>query len=205
MEVFMRYPKSEAGRIILAQQVIAGLQANSEIDTNAPVKAVGLQARLDAFIAKRNAATMKEAESVQATREKDDELELFDEDLTSDLRYLELKAKKNQGLLNEFGWGLPADPTKLELPGQPRALEAPVQGGGFVFLDWKEAIDGGAVTNYRIQRRLASGGDWENVGDAIPSEATLLNQPRGVELEYRVIAVNRVGESAPSNTVSLVL
>jgi Fibronectin type III domain len=205
MEVFMRYPKSEAGRIILAQQVIAGLTANSELDTGAPVKAAALQTRLDGFIAKRNAATLKEAESVQATQDKDDELELFDEDLKSDLRFLELKAKKNEALLNEFGWGLPDDPTKLEKPGQPRTLEAPAQGAGFLFLDWKEAIDGGAVVNYKVQRRTLPNGVFEVVDSSIPSEITLLNQPRGVELEFRVIAVNKAGESVPSNTISVVL
>lgn len=39
-------------------------------------------------------------------------------------------------------------------------------------------------------------------GTALVSEVTLTNQERGKEYEYRVIAVNKAGESGPSNTVT---
>ena len=40
---------------------------------------------------------------------------------------------------------------------------------------------------------------------AIESETSLINQPRGAKLEYRVIAVNKAGEGQASNTVMVVL
>ncbi len=43
------------------------------------------------------------------------------------------------------------------------------------------------------------------VGLAIDSEATLNNQERGKDWEYRVIAVNKAGEGVPSNTVAAVV
>ena len=46
---------------------------------------------------------------------------------------------------------------------------------------------------------------WMMVGTALETEITLNNQERGKEWEYRVIAVNKAGESEASNTVTAVL
>jgi len=40
---------------------------------------------------------------------------------------------------------------------------------------------------------------------AIESEATLNNQERGKDWEYRIFATNKAGESVTSNTVAAVL
>jgi len=74
-----------------------------------------------------------------------------------------------------------------------------------VFLDWKKPADGGAVAAYKIERRERPAGPWTLVSMAIESEATLNNQERGKDWEYRVIATNKAGESVPSNTVAVVL
>ena len=84
-------------------------------------------------------------------------------------------------------------------------LEAPKQGKGWVFLDWKAPADGGKVGAYKVQRRNRTDGAWEDIATAILSEITLVDQPRGAELEYRVIAINKAGEGSPSNTVMVVL
>ncbi|MBN1515790.1 fibronectin type III domain-containing protein, partial [Candidatus Sumerlaeota bacterium] len=88
---------------------------------------------------------------------------------------------------------------------QARTLEAPRQGEGWIFLDWKAPSDGGAVASYKLERRERPSGDWSVIGLAIESEATLTNQERGKDWEYRVIAVNKAGEGAPSNTVAAVV
>ena len=77
--------------------------------------------------------------------------------------------------------------------------------GGWVFLDWKETIDGGKPAAYKIQRRERPTGDWQDVSTAMDSEMTLVAQPRGKELEYRAVAVNKAGDGEPSNTVMAVL
>lgn len=108
--------------------------------------------------------------------------------------------------LTAIGWGGRAAGTALEAPGQARSLEAPSQGEGWVFLDWKKPADGGAVSAYKIERRERPAGDWALINMAIESEATLNNQERGKDWgEYRVIATNKAGESTPSNTVAVVL
>jgi len=79
------------------------------------------------------------------------------------------------------------------------------EGAGWLFLDWKEPGDGGPVSAYKVQRRERKDGVWTDVGTAVESEITLTNQEAGVEFEYRVIAVNKAGESVPSNIVRAVL
>ena len=66
------------------------------------------------------------------------------------------------------------------------------------------------MRTYIIERRQQpeGGGEfgkWQQAGIALESEATIMNQPRGVQLEYRVKAINTGGESTPSNTVAVVL
>ncbi len=78
-------------------------------------------------------------------------------------------------------------------------------GEGWVFLDWKKPADGGAVAAYKIERRELPASGWTLISMAIESEATLNNQERGKEWEYRVIATNKAGEGVPSNTVAAVL
>lgn len=106
--------------------------------------------------------------------------------------------------LTALGWGGKAAPNALQVPGQPRILEAPRQGEGWVFMDWKEPADGGAVVAYKIERRERPVGDWMLISMTFESETTL-NQERGKDWEYRVIASNKAGEGMPSNTVAAVL
>ncbi|MDU9047606.1 MAG: fibronectin type III domain-containing protein [Candidatus Electrothrix sp. Rat3] len=66
-------------------------------------------------------------------------------------------------------------------------------------------MDGGKAAFYRVEQRQLPDGEWTMVGTALETEITLNNQKRGKEHEYRVIAVNKAGESDPSNTVAAVL
>ncbi len=130
------------------------------------------------------------------------------DDMKQDLRYAENKVANDEAKLELLGWGAPAGPTPtppLAVPGQTRTLEAPRQGEGWIYLDWKEPVDGGAVNAYKIQRRLRPDGAWTDVGMAVESEITLTAQERTKEWEYRVAAVNLAGEGAASNTVMAVL
>jgi len=46
---------------------------------------------------------------------------------------------------------------------------------------------------------------WEDAATAVITEATQVEQPRGKELEYRIIVVNKAGEGESSNTAMVVL
>ncbi len=66
-------------------------------------------------------------------------------------------------------------------------------------------MDGGAVAAYRIQRRKRDGGTWRDLATSVDAEDLSSNQPRGIEFDYRVIAVNKAGAGQPSAAVTVVL
>jgi hypothetical protein len=114
--------------------------------------------------------------------------------------------------LEYIGWGPKAPPSPADPPGQPRDLEAVVQGNGSVEFDWKPPApgSGGTVRTYVIERRDqpeggGEFGEWSQASIALESQAILMTQPRGPQLEYRVKAINTGGQSPPSNTVAVVL
>nr|VFK01317.1 MAG: hypothetical protein BECKLFY1418A_GA0070994_11426 [Candidatus Kentron sp. LFY] len=68
-------------------------------------------------------------------------------------------------------------------------------------LDWKQPDEGGKAAAYKTQRREGDSETWLDAGMAMGLETTLSNQPRGVRLEFRVVAVNKACEGEPSNGV----
>jgi hypothetical protein len=198
------FPRTEAQVKVLAQNMVTGLTGNADFPAP-PVTPVALEALLTSLIALSDAQITAQAAAEQATQTKTAGLDELITAMKADLRYAEDAVNRDDAKLTALGWGTRAAGTALQPPGQPRLLEAPRQGEGWVYLDWKEPLDGGGVAAYRIERRERPSGDWMLVSMAIASEATLNNQERGKDWEYRVTATNRAGESAPSNTVAAVL
>jgi len=200
-----RFPKSEAQIAALAERLYRGMLDNNAIFPQPPihpmlvrVKKTLYQSRHDNFLAARAAAE-------SATAAKDEKLGDLVTAMKSDLLYAENTVDYDDDKLKLIGWAGKAAPTPLAVPGQVRLLEAVKQGAGWLTLDWKAPADGGKAAAYTIQRRERPAGAWKQVATAILTEATLVDQPRGVELEYRVIAVNKAGSGMPSNTVIVVL
>ena len=200
-----RFPRTEAQIKALAQNIVTGLAANPADYPTPPITSVDLQALLVSFITLCDDQVAALAAAEQATETKASGLEELVTAMKADLRYAEDAVNFDDPKLTALGWGGMAAATALEVPGQPRSLESPRQGEGWIFLDWKKPADGGAVAAYKIERREQPTGTWMLVNMAIESEATLNNQERGKDWEYRIIATNKAGESIPSNTVAAVL
>ncbi len=200
-----QFPKSEAEILMLAQAIVNGLETNATVYPAPPVTFTNLSTALDAYVVAKDIATTAQATAQAAIGTKDAVLQTLVDDMKADLRYAETKVNFDDAKLKLLGWGGRTAAVALTPPGQTRTLEAPRQGEGWIFLDWKEPVDGGAVATYKIQRRLRPDGAWTDVGLAIDSETTLTAQERNKEWEYRVSAVNKAGEGAPSNTVMAVL
>ena len=200
-----RFPRTEAEVVALAEAMVSGLTANAAIYPAPPVAPLDLTALMNGYTTAKNAAIAAQAAAEDATTSKDEALEDLADAMRSDIRYAENTVDFDDDKLKLIGWAGRKAATPLASPGQARSLEAPKQGEGWVFLDWKAPIDGGVVSAYKVMRRERPAGPWEEVATAVISEATLVEQPRGKELEYRIIAVNKAGDGEPSNTAMVVL
>lgn len=189
--------------------MIAGLRANPAVFPDPPYPPVyagtGIKWKVSQYNDQREDLLTAKAGAEQATATKDDALQNLIEAMKADIRYAENTVDFDDAKLNLIGWAGKKAKTPLAPPGQTRLLEAPKQGAGWLFLDWKAPADGGRVSAYKVQRRVSEGGDWKDIATAILSEITLVDQPEKTQLEYRVIAVNKAGEGPESNTVNVVL
>ena len=199
------FPKKEAQIAALAEQLSRGLLDNNAVFPAPPVHPILIRIRKLQYQSRHDNFLAARAASEQATANKDDALENLTDAMKADIRYAENTVNFDDDKLKLIGWAGKKAPTPLAAPGQVRQLEVPKQGDGWVFLDWKTSVEGGRVSAYKIQRRERPEGAWQDVATAILSEITLVEQPKAVELEYRVIAINKSGEGPPSNTVMVVL
>ena len=71
-----------------------------------------------------------------------------------------------------------------------------------VVLGGKKPVDGGPVAVYKVQRRRRATGEWVDVGTSVGRQIALSDQETGVELEFRVSAINKAGEGRPSKSVA---
>ncbi len=200
-----RFPKAEADIAALAGVMETGLLSNLATYPSPPVIPPTLSTLRITYTGARNALIAAQAAAEAATAAKDDALEDLIDGMKSDLRYAENTVDFDDDKLKLIGWAGRKSATALAAPGQSRLFEAPKQGEGWVFLDWKKPTDGGKPAAYKVMRRERPAGLWEEAATAVISEATLVEQPTGKELEYRAIAVNKAGDGEPSNTAMVVL
>ena len=113
--------------------------------------------------------------------------------------------------INSVGEGAPSvfvDRTPIA----PSAPSAPRNFGGFIssntaFLSWSSPMsDGGSpLTGYRVQVSMDNGATWSTSVDTPVSlrSARITGLVGGTTYMFRVVAINAVGTSAPSNTATL--
>lgn len=200
-----RFPRTEAEVVALAEAMETGLTTNAVIYPAPPVAPLDLTTLKNNYITASNAAIAARAAAEAATTAKDEKLDDLVDAMKSDIRYAENTVDYDDDKLKLIGWAGKKAPTPLAIPGQTRLLEAPRQGDGWVFLDWKAPVDGGTPAAYKVMRRERPAGAWEDAATAVITEATLVEQPKGKELEYRIVAVNKAGDGEPSNTEMVVL
>jgi hypothetical protein len=206
------FPTKELEVVALVQTMIAGYTAHPadfpSIDPLTDLPA--LQTALDTYQADRNSQEDAKAQAKLATVTKDDKLDALAELMKNDLKLSEVDTATDPIKLAEIGWGPRQQPQPVAVPGQPLNLHPVAEGQGMLWLAWDTPASGGPVRNYIVERREqpAGGGefgDWSIAGTALNNEINLNDQPRGIQMEYRVMAANITGQSIPSNTSAVVL
>lgn len=212
-----KFPTKRADRIALVNATLAGIAANPLIFPSGPGQkyvTTTLTARLAAATTSGDNVIATEAARAIAVDTDGDNIELLVEEEERILSQAEtdygVSAPENLLLL---GWGPRSEPT-FNAPGQARNLDATVQGPATVDLDWKSPLRTeatGRPSYYLLTRQIRTlagvvtedWGVWQ--ASSIPSEAVLTDLPRGVEIDFRVEAINNNGAGPASNTVTVVL
>nr|VFJ88606.1 MAG: Fibronectin type III domain-containing protein [Candidatus Kentron sp. H] len=199
------FPKAETKIQTLAHEILTGLNTHADLYPAPPVSAETLAAAIETYTGAADAALEQQAAAKHAIDVKNEALAALVDDMKMILRYAENVTHSDDASLKVLGWGARRAGTTLSAPGQTRALTAPRQGEGWIYLDWKEPDDGGKVAAYKVQRREADSETWVDVGTAMETRMTVSGQPSGQRFEFRVLAVNKAGEGAASNGVLAVL
>ena len=208
------FPTKETEVVALAETMVAGYTAHpADFPSIDPLTdLVALQAALSGYQVDKQTQVDSMAQAKIATGTKSAKLDDLSELMKNDLKLSEVDVADAPEKLAQIGWGPRQQPQPVPAPAPPTNLHPVAEGQGILWLAWdRPATDsGGPVRNFVVERRQqpAGGGDfgsWAIIGTALNNEISLLDQPRGIQMEYRVKAVNIGGESTPSNTAAVVL
>ena len=198
------FPQKEIEIIGLAEIVNEGLTKMTQDFPSPPVAVADMQARMTEYNTALLATTETDMVSQQQHAAKDKALTQIRDGLKANLGYALISARKEPGKLAGLGWGARRSKTPLAAPGEVRDIAIGKQGDTWLILSWNPPVDGGLTAAYQIQRQQANGA-WEEAGVSPASDHVMSNQPRGVQLSYRVIAINKAGAGSPSGVVTAVL
>jgi len=204
-----RYPTQQAQILALAEAMIGGYTEQAALFPNADAPL--LQSLRDAYNNATAAQTEAMAKAQLATEAKQTALAQLQAVIKRQLKQSQIDTVANPDNLKYIGWGPRAAAQSIEAPGQPLSLKSINEGADTLLIEWRRPArgSGGLVRTYIIEKReLAidgTGDDWRQAAISLETRASLKAQPRGVQLEYRVKAINKAGQGEPSNTVAVVL
>jgi len=208
------FPDTKNDILILAGKVAAGISDHQADYPNPPFDPVPMTQDLSLCIQLIGQRQAKEAEAKALLDQENAKIADVSAKLRTLLNEAENRYPNDPAKLQEIGWDVPAE-RKYLAPGEVRNLEALQQGPGTVLLDWKapaKTAHTGQPKIYKITREtrnlethapIEEFGAWETT--AFETETLLSNQPRGVEITYRVTASNTNGDGPPVEAQRVVL
>lgn len=204
-----QFPKKEIEIRALIERMISGYGEYPVEFPNADVP--GLVVVFDEYRQKKAMQVIKEAWVHLLTETKDTALDALVVKMHSELKQSEVDVSADPKQLELIGWSDKQITVPSARPGQPRMLEIVSEGpDGTIDLDWKTPGPGpfGEARAYVILRRTQSAtgfSPWLDATITVATHVSLNNQPQRTQLEYRVVAMNTIGTSVPSNSVAAVL
>jgi hypothetical protein len=201
--------------------MIAGYSERPDDFPSADIAA--LQAAQDEYQTATEVLTGAQSAAKQAAKIKTQKLEQLLAITKAQLKKSQVDTADCPQKLGFIGWGPKAESKPMQPPSQPTNLKIIAQGitgsennrMGLLQLNWKKSAFKRArfVRFYSVERRqIQSNGNgeaaispWIKIASAINNEIILKTEPLGVRMEYRVRAVNKGGQSCPSNTIVVIL
>lgn len=206
----MIFPRKEDDIFILGGKIHIGLATYGSVFPDPPYGPAQTGPLLSGYQNARTVVFSASTEYKEAMAVKKTAFDALIQAMKLDLQYAEYVTEGDNEKLGLIGWGPKKPGEPVGLPGMPFDLVTVLQDEGGVVLQWRAPSRemGGIVRSYIIERRAmtdATFGPWQQIGVSFETETALSNQPRGTQLEYRIISTNTTGESSPSNTVAVVL
>ncbi len=212
------YPRTQSEISVLVESMIAGYSEHPGDFPSADVAA--LQTARVQYEAVSEALLQAQAAAKIAAVQKAEKLELLQAITRQELKKSQVDTADEPEKLGFIGWGPKADPQSMQAPCPPGNLKIISQGiggedndEGILHLGWRKSAFKRArfVRYYSVERRQMTkelsdtNGPWQHITSALDNKISLTEEPTGVRLEYRVKAVNKGGESSPTNTICVVL
>ena len=214
------YPRTQPEVSSLVESMIAGYSEHPGDFQSADVAA--LTAARDQYHSASEALLQAQAAANIAAAQKAETLKQLQAITKAQLIKSQVDTAGSPEKLGFIGWGPKAELQSMQAPSAPGNLKITAQGiggednnEGILHLSWRKSAFKRArfVRYYSVERRqIQSNGDgqaavgpWCHIASVINNEIALKNEPTGSRLEYQVRAVNKGGESSPSNTITVVL
>ena len=150
-----------------------------------------------------------QAKARMATKVKLETLDALIEVMKNCLKKSQVDVAAEPEKLKLIGWSPKPVPQPATVPSQPVNLRIAYSDDVAVTLQWDRPADSSRVRNYIIERRQAQSGNdftgWTIIEISYQTQVKLIQQPTGLQLEYRVKAANNAGVGLPGNIAAVIL
>lgn len=197
------FPKSEMEIATLAESMISGFTANTEVYPAPVIPVDQLQSVLSELKSAQHQVLAAKSAAEQAVTAKNQVLKKLTGLLKSDINYAEAVTAKDDNKLKLLGWAGRSASTPIQVPGTIEQFQATRTAPGTIKLTWQPPSKGGKVAAYKVQELNRSLGVWQTVETAIHREVVLSHRLSGEALAYRIVPCNRSGDGTPSNTLEV--